>query len=120
MLLACQGFVYDGPAGLIGFKPLWKPDDHASFWSGAEGWGLFTQKREGAKQTDRIEVKHGKLVVRTLVFELPKDSKPSKVSIAVGDKPVEATHQLTESQIAVTLPSKAAVAEGEAMTIIIQ
>jgi uncharacterized protein (DUF608 family) len=120
MLLACQGFVYDGPAGTIGFKPTWKPDDHASFWSGAEGWGLFTQKREGAKQTDRIEVKHGKLVVRTLVFELPKDSKPSKVSIAVGDKPVEATHQLTESQIAVTLPSKAAVAEGEAMTIIIQ
>ncbi|MFH1265344.1 MAG: GH116 family glycosyl-hydrolase, partial [Planctomycetota bacterium] len=31
MLTAAQGYVYDGPAGRIGFKPVWQPDDHASF-----------------------------------------------------------------------------------------
>ena len=44
ILLACQGYIYDGPAGVIGFKPVWKPEDHKSFFSAAEGWGLFTQR----------------------------------------------------------------------------
>jgi len=28
LLLAGQGFIYDGPLARIGFKPVWQPDDH--------------------------------------------------------------------------------------------
>ncbi len=117
LLLACQGFIYDGPAGLIGFRPLWKPEDHASFWSGAEGWGLFTQKREAARQTERIEVRHGKLQVRSLVFELPKGAKPSKLAVTLADKPLESTHELKGERLTVTLPARATVGAGEALSV---
>ncbi|MBN1343922.1 MAG: glucosylceramidase, partial [Phycisphaerae bacterium] len=40
MLTACQGFVHDGPAGVIGFAPVWRAEDHVSFFTAAEGWGL--------------------------------------------------------------------------------
>ncbi|HUT34717.1 MAG TPA: GH116 family glycosyl-hydrolase [Planctomycetota bacterium] len=120
LLLACQGFVYDGPAGLIGFRPIWKPEDHASFWSGAEGWGLFTQKREVSRQTERIEVRHGKLQVKSLVFELPKDAKPSKLAVTLGGKPLDAMHELNAERLTITLAARASVAEGEAVSVEIQ
>jgi len=109
MLLACQGFIYDGPAGTIGFKPLWRPDDHVSFWSGAQGWGLFTQKREATRQTERIEVRHGKLAARTLVFELPKDAKPSRIAVAIDAQPLKAIHALKDGQLTITLDARCVV-----------
>lgn len=72
VLLACQGFIYDGPAQLIGFKPVWQPDDHRSFFTTSDGWGLFTQKRTETEQTDTIELKYGSLKLKELVFEIPR------------------------------------------------
>jgi len=69
LLVAAQGLVLDGPAGVLGFKPKWQPDDHRSFFTVPEGWGLFVQTRAAGKQTDRIELRHGRAVVRELVFE---------------------------------------------------
>ncbi|HPD14815.1 MAG TPA: GH116 family glycosyl-hydrolase [Planctomycetota bacterium] len=115
LLLACQGFIYDGPAGVIGFRPRWRPEDHASFWSGAEGWGLFTQKRQAGRQTARLEVRHGKLQVKSLVFELPEDARPSKLAVSLGDRPLEATHELAANRLTVTLPSRVSVAEGQTL-----
>ena len=120
MLLACQGFVYDGPAGLIGFRPLWRPEDHASFWSGAEGWGLFTQKREAARQTHRIAVRYGRLQVKSLVFELPKGAKPSTVAVTLGRKPLAARHELADGQLAITLGAPCVVEEGQALLLAVE
>jgi non-lysosomal glucosylceramidase len=88
MLLACQGFVYDGPAGVIGFKPVWQPDDHISFFTSAEGWGLFKQRRNNQTQTESIELKHGKLRIRELVFELGDSAKPANVTAVVDGQEV--------------------------------
>ena len=120
MLLACQGFVYDGPAGRIGFRPVWRPEDHASFFSAAEGWGLFTQRREGTQQTDRLEVRYGRLRVKTLVFELPEKAKPKSVTVTIADKAVAATHTVDGRQLTIALPARATVAEGQALTIAIE
>lgn len=71
LLLAAQGLVYDGPAGRIGFRPPWRPEDHVSFFCGAEGWGVFTQRRATKCQREELAVRRGRLVVRSLVFQLP-------------------------------------------------
>lgn len=118
-LIACQGFIYDGPAGLIGFKPVWKPDDHVSFFTSAEGYGLFTQKRASGKQTDRIEVRHGKLDVKSLVFELAPDMKPSKVDVKVAGKSVEAQHSIENGVLTVGLPSRMTLNDGQAVEVTI-
>jgi len=86
MLLACQGFIYDGPAGVIGFKPVWNAEDHASFFTAAESWGLFKQKREGTQQRETIDVRWGQLCVRELVFAIPKQFKLSSVRVTVAGR----------------------------------
>ncbi|MGB2824353.1 MAG: glucosylceramidase, partial [Phycisphaerae bacterium] len=120
MLLACQGFVHDGPAGVIGFRPAWKADDHVSFFSGAEGWGLFTQKRDDDKQTEGIEVRYGKLRVKTLIFELPEGAKPSKVSVAIGDRAIRSQHASEGGILTISLGSEVTIGEGQNMTVVTQ
>ena len=89
MLLACQGMLYDGPAAKIGFLPAWKGEDHCSLFTAAEGWGLFTQKRAGAAQSERIELRCGRLAVRTLVFAGTEGFHPSQSKVTVAGKPVQ-------------------------------
>ncbi len=86
LLLACQGFVYNGPAGQIGFRPKWRPHDHASFFTAAEGWGLFVQKQEPQRQTNKLEVVRGKLGVRRLVLELPDDVDVTSCKVRAAGK----------------------------------
>lgn len=57
LLLASQGFSYDGPAGEIGFAPVWRPDDHVSFFTVAEGWGVYAQRAGEAT----LDLRYGRL-----------------------------------------------------------
>jgi hypothetical protein len=120
MLLACQGFACDGPAGVIGFRPIWKPDDHCSFFTAAEGWGLFTQTRRDGRQTERIEVRCGKLELTSLVFELPEDITPSRVSLTLDDRPVQATHTLTDGRLEIHLASRTTVGEKQTLSVVVE
>lgn len=83
MLLACQGFIYDGPAGVIGFNPAFRPDDHRSFFTASEGFGLFSQMRTGRRQVNTIELRSGSLKIRALVFALPPEGKEPRVKLSV-------------------------------------
>jgi uncharacterized protein (DUF608 family) len=120
MLLACQGFVYDGPAGVIGFRPAWKPDDHRSFFSAAQGWGLFTQTRRDGRQTERIEVRYGKLAVSSVAFELPKNVTPTKISVRLNGRPIDATHSITDRRLEIRLASPTSVGQNETLLVVVQ
>ena len=54
LLIASQGLVLEGPKGILGFKPHWQPEDHRSFYTAPEGWGLFVQQRK-AGRADRAD-----------------------------------------------------------------
>jgi len=99
ILLACQGFIYDGPAALIGFKPVWQPQDHISFFTAAQGWGLFTQKRRSRTQTELIELKFGSLMLKELVFELPKGARSAGVTVLLDGRKLAATSALDNSSV---------------------
>jgi len=116
-LLGCQGFSYDGPAGRIGFKPVWKPEDHKSFFTAAEGWGLFTQKRLNAEQTERIEVRHGRLALKSMDFAVASGMTPSEVSVRVGDKTVKSGFAMEEGTVKVTLASELVIGAGQAVDV---
>jgi hypothetical protein len=115
MLLACQGFVYDGPAGQIGFQPVWQPEDHTSFFSAAEGWGLFSQRRDATTQTDRIELRYGKLRAASLVFQLPEGAKPTEVVVRLGDRTLPSTLAREGREARVTLDRHVLLAPGDAL-----
>jgi len=90
ILLACQGFIYDGPAACIGFKPVWQPENHVSFFTGADGYGLFRQRRENGQQVAEIELKRGQLEVREMVFELPNNIEPKGVVVHLDEQELTA------------------------------
>ena len=104
VLLACQGSSLDGPAGLIGFKPPWKPENHVSFFTAPEGWGVFSQTQDGSSQTDRIETRYGRLRVRRLLLELPEVSRAGikSVQVKIGGE-IPSAYEVSGQELRVTL-----------------
>lgn len=120
ILLACQGFIHENPAGIIGFKPVWKPTDHISFFTAAEGWGLFSQKRENNRQIECIDVRWGKLRVKELIFEVPEEvgKVVAKIRCANQDISVMVHHNQTEVQL--MLANEVTINQGSTVEAILE
>jgi uncharacterized protein (DUF608 family) len=71
VLLALQGFTYDGVSQTIGIAPQWRPRDHRSFFTAGDAWGTLVQKRSGSAQTDRLVVRSGAVTLRHLRLHTP-------------------------------------------------
>jgi uncharacterized protein (DUF608 family) len=117
MLLACQGFIYDGPAGRIGFRPAWQPKDHVSFYTAAEGWGLFTQKRRGRTQTEQLKVSYGTLRIEQLIFELPDGAKRPQVAVRSGRRSLATQHTLMDGELRISLRETITLERGQTLRI---
>jgi len=116
LLIASQGLVLEGPKGILGFKPNWQPEDHRSFYTAPEGWGLFVQQRKANEQTERIEVRHGRLRLRELVFTLPKDVAAT-AAVMIAGQPVAAALQRTGADVRLVLEKETVVPEGSAVEV---
>jgi len=116
LLIASQGLVLDGPQGLLGFKPRWQPGDHRSFFTAPEGWGLFVQQRKDTEQTERIEVRHGRLRVKELVFALPRDAAAT-ATVRISGQPIAATLERNGAEVRFALAQEAVVMEGSVVEV---
>jgi non-lysosomal glucosylceramidase len=96
VFLAACGYEYHGPQGRLAFAPRLSPEDFRAAFTTAEGWGAFRQKRDGRTQQNAIELKHGKLRLRTLVLELPEKLTEPKATVTVSGKDV-AVQQAVEA-----------------------
>ena len=83
-LLALQGFIYDGPAGRIGFHPTLNPDDHANFFTVAVGDGLFSQVVEANKLKASIDLREGSLFLTEVVLAADKGRLPESARVMIG------------------------------------
>lgn len=80
-LIALSGFVYDGPAGRLGFAPRWQAENFRAFFTGAAGWGTLEQMRQSNSQTNRIIVKHGEVRLHEFFTELPATAQSPHVRV---------------------------------------
>ena len=71
---AC-GFEYHGPKGHIGFAPKLSPDDFKAAFTTAEGWGTFSQQRSNGALTARLEIKWGRLKLKSIALEVTSTVK---------------------------------------------
>jgi hypothetical protein len=117
LLIASQGQVLDGPAGVIGFKPCWQPEDHRSFFTAPEAWGLFTQKRQDSTQHERLEIRHGQLQVRELVFECPPAPANLGATVRLAGRESPSSIRRDGPEVRLTLPSLTKVNEGQAIEV---
>jgi len=119
-LLALQGFQYDGPQESITFKPIWQPEDHTSFFTAAEGWGVFVQSRKDGIQTERLELKHGQLELRELVFEVPAAKTDAKATVKAGGRPLAAKTSVHGTELRLNLDQPVELKAGETLLVEIQ
>ena len=95
------------------------PDEFRTALTVAEGWGTFTQKRQGGSQSERIEIRWGKLRLKTLAFTVGETVATTKVVLTVRDKPIEAAFTATNGQVTITLHKELFLAENDGLEVII-
>jgi uncharacterized protein (DUF608 family) len=104
VLLALQGFAYNGPEQRIGFRPLWRPADHASFFTSANGWGIFEQKQNTEFQSDVITIAWGKLEIAEIRLTVNQGCQVGSFTIEVNGKSIAG--KITQGQHDVMLKLK--------------
>jgi len=119
LLLAAEGYVYDGPRGLLGFRPRLSPQDFRALFTAAGGWGTFTQRRQGSRQVETIRVEYGSLRLRELLFQPPGPAAPRDVSVLVDARRVEANWKAEGDEVHIALRDGLHLERGETLQIII-
>jgi uncharacterized protein (DUF608 family) len=114
-LIALQGFIYDGPAGRIGFRPRWKPENHVSFFTGAEGYGLYSQKISGNKLDASIALADGQLRLTEIVLVSPE--QPKSVTALLNGKMVASSFHAKDGDVILTLQKPLILKAGQELSI---
>ncbi len=109
LLLAAQGLILDTPAGVLGFAPRWRPEDHRSFFITGTGWGLFVQKRARGEQHEEVDLRYGTLRLREMVFQLPEGATLRQCSVKIAGRTVETSAQVEDGQVVVRFVQEQAV-----------
>jgi hypothetical protein len=104
VLLAVCGFDYHGPKGELGFDPKLTPHDFKAPFTVAEGWGSFTQKREGNIQENELELAYGKLRINTL--SLGVDKTNVEVILLLNGNPVQSENTVKEGKCIISFEEK--------------
>ena len=120
VFLAACGYEYHGPHGHLGFEPRLAPEDFKAAFTSAEGWGTFAQKRDGRKQRATVDIKHGRLHLRTLKVALPENSHPKNVTVRLGDHPAAAGHSLDGHHLTITLGAETIIQPGKALEVVVE
>jgi hypothetical protein len=117
-LLALQGFSYNGPDQSIGFQPVWQPEKHRSFFTAAEGWGLFSQILAGSRQTATIDLKYGDLELRTITLAVPDRRKVKAVRVLLDGKKLQIqSHEQAGQGVDILLQQSAQLQAGALLQI---
>lgn len=116
-LIAISGFEYDGPERRIGFAPRLTPENVKAPFTAAEGWGSYSQKiTDGSLRAD-LEVKYGKLPLRSVSLVAAAGQAPSKVSVLLDGEPVPATMRSEEGKTEVMFNPEITITQGQALEI---
>ena len=120
VFLALCGFEYHGPKGHIGFAPRLKPENFKAAFTGAEGWGTFTQHRQANTQYETIAVKWGRLTLRSLAFTIPKNLTVNQVKISAAGKVLPCRYNVTNRRLSIELEAATTLEAGQTMAIAIR
>lgn len=118
VLLALQSFIYDGPQQTIGFNPVWQPENHSSFFSTSDAWGLFSQTRSKTSQTSIIDVKYGTAQIKTIVLAPPDKKTGGKLTVKLdGIKQAIESSEQNGNSISIQLKSACKINAGSKIVV---
>jgi hypothetical protein len=117
VFLAACGYEYHGPKGRLAFAPRLTPDDFRAPFTSAEGWGTFSQVRDGATQQHRIDLKWGRLRLRSLGFVVTDDNPATSLVVATAAKAVDARLTREGNRVEIRLAGDVVLVAGQALEI---
>ena len=114
---ALSGFEYHGPKGHMGFAPRVTPDHFQAAFTAAEGWGSFAQNRDGQSQREQLDLRWGRLALKSLAFAVPQDWNTVGVTARVASKPVSSQQTVQNGRVQIELGSPVNLSQGQKMEI---
>ena len=117
VFLSACGFDLHGPNGHIGFAPKITPENFKAAFTAAEGWGSYGQKIEAGNLNADIQLKWGKLRLRTI--SLAVEAKPSVVTVVANGKTIPANQAFANGTCTLTLPEDLSLKAGQALSIVL-
>ena len=119
VFLAACGYEYHGPQGHLGFAPRLTPTQFRAAFTTAEGWGIFSQRREGQAQVETIALKYGHLRLRTLRFAVADDMAPSRVAVTLRGKGVGSHFTTDQGHVVIALEQQETIEADQELTVVI-
>ena len=116
---ALAGYEYHGPKGHIGFAPKITPDNFSAAFTAAEGWGLFSQKRESKIQRNQIDLCWGKLNLKTLAFMVPENFHKVRAVVTLDREAIASNYKLINGRLEITLTTKLTVSKDKTLRVAI-
>jgi len=122
MLLNLSGFEYHGPKGHLGFAPRLTPENFRCAFTAAEGWGTLSQTRTPHAQQNQIQLRWGRLRLRTLAFQLPEESstKSLQVQVTLNGHPLPCRWNRKGSRLEIQLEPETLLQAPATLTVHIQ
>jgi len=120
VFLAACGFEYHGPQGHLGFAPRLTPGKFRAPFTAAEGWGTFSQTQNPDEQRATLEVKWGRLRLRTLALAVANTKRAPVMVVTVNNRRVAAKTALEGNRLLITLADEAIIQADEKMEVTIR
>jgi uncharacterized protein (DUF608 family) len=120
VLIALEGYEYDGPKGYLAFAPRFKPENFKAAFTSAEGWGTYSQKSDGNTQKSRIDVAWGKLRVKLLALGTALNAGENLAPVTVsinGAAPQSMLFSSTTGRVEIEFPEEVTLEQGGSMEI---
>ncbi|HXE54363.1 MAG TPA: GH116 family glycosyl hydrolase, partial [Tepidisphaeraceae bacterium] len=119
VFLALCGYEHHGPKGYLAFAPRLAPENFKAPFTAATGWGTFEQTRQANEQHETIQVKWGRVSLRTLRFEVAPGFQVRGVSVSINGKPIDAEQNTNHQVVDVSFPEAVILTEGQTLEITI-
>ncbi len=119
VFIAACGFEYNGPRGFMTFAPRVGPEDFKAAFTSAEGWGSFSQKYTGQGMNAALDMRYGKLHLKTLSLILPPGSTAQTAKVQVDGKDQPVTVSRNGDRIALHFSIDVNLAAGQSLSIAI-
>lgn len=116
--LACGGFEYNSPAGVIGFAPRLQADDFKTAFTAARGWGSYQQRIVNGQLDAAVSVKRGTVTLTTVKLAVPDPVRAVRqVTVAVAGRPLDARHEVLDGTVSIFLSRPLVLDAGQELTV---
>jgi non-lysosomal glucosylceramidase len=119
VFVAACGFEYHGPRGTMAFAPRLTPENFRSAFTAAEGWGTFAQAADGDALKASIEVKWGKVELKTLTLTPLKPGAKGTATATLNGQSIPLSARLENNRVVIDLHDRLTLSPGQKLEVVI-